>query len=142
VLAELFWSQWAAIDSCGRGITDGTSAQFTNQFVPDATVRASLHPASVRSENLRAALSPARSIQLSTTRFPCADNCGWPLLGAAGDVSGETSSVQFVPVELTCELVRVDTMNTVSRLTRTAMIRLTGPPQLRGNHSATPWRQD
>ena len=82
-------------------MTEGTSAQFTNQSVPEATVRASVQPASVRSEKRKLAVSPERSTQLSTTRSPCVDSCGWALFGAAGDVSGVTSSDQFVPVELT-----------------------------------------
>ena len=82
-------------------MTEGTSAQFTNQFEPVATVRASVHPLSVRSEKRKVALSPERSTQLNTTRSPSADSCGWALFEAAGEVRGMTSKSQFVPAELT-----------------------------------------
>ena len=49
--APLFCSQCAASVPSARRTTDGTSAQLTNQSVPDATVRAGDQPVAVRSEN-------------------------------------------------------------------------------------------
>ncbi|GMV20456.1 MAG: hypothetical protein AMXMBFR57_04050 [Acidimicrobiia bacterium] len=66
-------------------MTDGTSAQFTNQSVPDATVRAGVHPSPVRSAYFNDAVPPWRSIQLSNTPRDETVNCGASLDAAAGE---------------------------------------------------------
>ena len=112
-------------------MTEGTSAQFTNQFAPDATVRASVQPLSVRSEKRKVALSPERSTQLSTTRSPNADSCGWALLGAAGEATTVTLGAQFAPVEATCDRPRAGVIANVRTQSRTAAACLTRPPSVR-----------
>ena len=72
----------------GRRITEGTSAQLTNQLRPAATVRAWLQPVAVRSENFKVARSPVRSIQLRSTPRDDTDNCGWAALAPVGEESG------------------------------------------------------
>src|SRR5262245_24669 len=73
-------SQCAASDPSASLTTEGTSAQFTNQSSPDATVRAGDQPDAVRSANFNATVAPpVRSTQLRSSRSPCALNCGWPL---------------------------------------------------------------
>ena len=73
-------------------MTDGTSAQFTNQSVPDATVRAGVHAPPVRSENLRVAVVPLRSIQLRRTPRADTDSRGCALPGGAGDAIGSMTA--------------------------------------------------
>jgi len=126
--AALFWSQWAAIDSCWRGMTEGTSAQLTNQFAPAATVRPSVHPLSVRSEKRRVALSPDRSTQLSTTRSPSVASCGWALLAAAGEDTVATSSGQFACLELIWDAPCAEAITSVRVQSRTAATCFTDPP--------------
>src|SRR5712675_988505 len=94
-------------------MTDGTSAQLTNQFAPDATVRASVHPLSVRSEKRKVAFSPERSTQLSTTRSPSEESCGWALWGAAGDVNAITVRGQPASVETAGDWPATDTITNV-----------------------------
>ena len=66
-------------------MTDGTSAQLTNQSRPDVTVRASLQPVAVRAENFRVARSPVRSIQLRSTPRNDTDSCGCAELAPVGE---------------------------------------------------------
>src|SRR5438552_9502694 len=100
-------------------MTDGTSAQFTNQFVPLATVRASLQPLSVRSAKRSVALSPDRSTQLRTMRSPSADSCGCALFAAAGDDNGVTFNDQPAPLGVACGSPRADEIAAVRAQRRT-----------------------
>src|SRR5690606_7869302 len=87
----LFCSQCPTSDPSARRSTDGTSAQLTNQSVPEATVRTSDHPAAVRSANFsEARLFSPRSIQLINTPLSETVNCGASLRAPAGDVTGST----------------------------------------------------
>src|SRR5207237_1237221 len=106
----------------------GTSAQFTNQFAPLATVRGSVHPLSVRSEKRNVAFSPVRSTQLRTARSPSVDNCGCPLLGAAGEDTVVTLRGQSVSVDVTRGSPRIGAITSASVQSRTAATCLTGPP--------------
>src|SRR5262245_58677397 len=65
-------------------MTDGTSAQYTNRSVAEATLRAADQPPVVRSENFSVDVGPDRSTQLRMTPRSDADSCGCPLSGDAG----------------------------------------------------------
>src|SRR5688572_9314786 len=66
-------------------MTDGTSAQFTNQFAPDATSRAADQPLAVRSANRSVAFCPSRSTQLNSSPRAEDESCGCALFGPAGE---------------------------------------------------------
>ena len=71
-------------------MTDGTSAQLTNQSAPDATVAGADQPSAFRSDHLSVAEAPSRSIQLRSAPRDETVNCGCALPGAAGVASGAT----------------------------------------------------
>ena len=85
--AALFCSQWATSVPSARRKTDGTSAQLTNQSLPDATVRGADHPDAVRSANFNAAVRPSCSIQLRSMPRSEAASWGSLLFRPAGDSS-------------------------------------------------------
>src|SRR5687768_10857308 len=88
-LAALTLSQCAASDPSASRTTDGTSAQFTNQSRPAATLRASDHPVGVRSATLSVASALMISIQLRSSLSPSTLNCGCALpFAAAGEPIG------------------------------------------------------
>src|SRR5689334_17057844 len=85
VSGPLFCNQWATSSPPASRMTEGTSAQFTNQSVPDATSRAVDQPDAPRSENRSVAFGPSRSIQLRSRPRSEDDSCGCALFGPAGD---------------------------------------------------------
>ena len=93
--ASVTCSQLRGERPVGRGgCTEGTSAQLTNQSVPDATVSAPDQPFAVRSANLSVAVSPDCSVQLARTPRDDDVSCGARLPAAAGVAIGWTDTVQ------------------------------------------------
>src|SRR5689334_16328710 len=71
-------------------MTDGTSAQLTNQSVPEATVAGVDHVLPARSANLSVDDLPFRSSQLRITPWSLVVSCGSLLPAAAPVESGWT----------------------------------------------------
>src|SRR5262245_60332719 len=97
-------------------ITDGTSAQLTNQSLPDATVRGADHPALVRSAKRRLAFGPSRSIQLRITPREDVESCGWALFAPAGDGSASIDGVHAA-VDRSCRPINVAVNNAATMTT-------------------------
>ena len=103
-----------------KRMIDGTSAQLTNQSLPDAAVRGVDHPAAVRSEKRSVDVSPFRSIQLRSTPRVDEDSCGCPLFGPAGEGmrSIEENSEWFEPFCAVTVAAAINSATAVNRSRR------------------------
>ena len=89
---SVFCSQCAASVPSSSRTTEGTSAQFTNQSVPDAAVRGSDQPDAVRCANFNSDVWPCVSIQLTMAESPVTVSCGARLGWTAASASGSSFS--------------------------------------------------
>ena len=113
----LFCSQCAASVPSDSRITEGTSAQLTNQSEPEATTRAAVQPLVVRSANFNVAVDPDRSIQLRSTPRADVESCGCAAIPVDGDGTGCTAGGHGAATEDTEWGATEDTEDTESDAT-------------------------
>jgi hypothetical protein len=124
----LFCNQCATSSPLASRTTEGTSAQFTNQSVPEETSRGADQPVAVRSAKRSVAFWPSRSTQLRSCPCAEAESCGCALFGPAGERSGsiETAQGTFAPAwPLTVPTV-VETIRVATRTKRRSILSMIG----------------